>query len=73
MKYAIIAGAVLLILIISIIIGYKMPVKEKQELSEKEKTFKALRILIYIIIGLILSGIAIKLLLIYGIISTSNL
>jgi hypothetical protein len=73
MKYAIIAGAALLILIISIIIGYKMPTKEKGELSEKDKTLKAIRILIYIIIGLILSGIVLKLLFIYGILSLSKL
>lgn len=72
MKYAIIAEIALLILIISIIIGYKMPVKEKKELSEKDKTLKALRILIYIIIGLILSGIIIKLLFIYGVIAISK-
>lgn len=66
MKYLLIAGAAILILAISILIGYKMPVKE---MTEQEKTMKAIRILIYIIIGLIISGVIIKLLFIYGLLS----
>ena len=66
MKYLLIAGAAIMILAISILIGYKMPVKE---MTEQEKTMKAIRILIYIIIGLILSGVIIKLLFIYGLLS----
>ena len=43
-----------------------MPVKE---LTEQEKTMKAIRILIYIIITLIITAIIIKVLLIYGILN----
>ncbi len=66
MKYLLIAGTAIIILAISIFIGYKMPVKE---MTEQEKTMKAIRILIYIIIGLIISGVIIKILMIYDILN----
>lgn len=53
------------------VIEYKIKYKddEEEELTEQEKTMKAIRILVYIVIALIISGIAIKLLMIYGILS----
>ena len=70
-KVIILVIAAILLFGISIIIGYKMPIKKKKELSEQEKTMRALRVLIYIILGLIIAGVAFKLLLLYGILNFS--
>lgn len=66
----IIIGIIIIITIFTII-EYKIKYKddEEEELTEHEKTMKAIRILVYIVIALIISGIAIKLLMIYGILS----
>ena len=63
--------AVIVIVTIVTVIEYKIKYKdeEEEELTEQEKTMRALRILIYIILGLIITGVAFKLLLLYGILN----
>ena len=70
-KVILLVIAAILLFGISIIIGYKTPIKKKKELSEQEKTMRALRVLIYIILGLIIAGIVFKILLLYGILNFS--
>jgi accessory gene regulator protein AgrB len=66
MKYIIILlGIIVLGIIIFSVIEEKTKYKdyEKEELNEKEKTFKALRFLIYIIIALLIPTVIYKILL----------
>lgn len=71
MKYFIISFIITLIIFIIVysIIEEKTKYKdvEPEELSEKDKTLRALRVLIYLVIGLIVAGIAIKVLFFSGI------
>jgi len=66
MQDLIIAGVAFLI---GICIEIWINTQNKKEESEKDKTYRALRYLIYIIIALILIGITIKILLFYSILS----
>lgn len=76
MTYFITAFIITLIIFIIVysIIEEKTKYKdyEPEELSEKDKTLRALRILIYLIIGLIIGGVAIKLLFFSGIMLTKR-
>lgn len=63
----IILGVIAIIIAVCIEIWLQPP-KKKAE-TEQEKTYRALRYLIYIIITLILIGITIKILLFYSILS----
>lgn len=61
MKLFVIIGIGILIFALAFIIGWKS--KDGKELTEQEKTMRALRILIYIIAVLIMAAVIIKLLL----------
>lgn len=71
MTYFIIAFIITLIIFIIVysIIEEKTKYKDEEpdELSEKDKTLRALRALIYIVIALIIAGVAIKILFFSGI------